>query len=54
VLYFGVVGLPDSAAWRLMPVVGAVDIALGILTVIRPKPVVLLYMAVWGLWTAEG
>jgi hypothetical protein len=50
--YFGVVGIPEWAAWRLMPVVGAVDVALGIVAVFRPMPAALLYMAAWGLWTA--
>jgi hypothetical protein len=50
--YFAVVGIPEWLAWRLMPVVGTVDIAVGILTLVRPMPVVLLYMAVWGAWTA--
>lgn len=50
--YFGVVGIPEWLAWRLMPVVGGVDIALGILALFRPMPVVLLYMACWGFWTA--
>jgi hypothetical protein len=46
--YFGVVGIPEAAAWQLMPVVGTVDIILGILALVRPMPVVLLYMATWG------
>jgi hypothetical protein len=50
--YFAVVGIPEWTAWRLMPVVGTVDIALGILALVRPMPVVLLYMAFWGFWTA--
>jgi hypothetical protein len=50
--YFGVVGIPESMAWRLMPVVGIVDIALGILALVRPIPAVLFYMAFWGFWTA--
>jgi len=50
--YFGVVGIPEAAAWRLMPVVGTVDIVLGILALVRPMPVVLLYMTVWSVWTA--
>ena len=50
--YFGFVGIPEAAAWRLMPVIGTVDITLGILTLIRPMRVVLLYMTVWSLWTA--
>src|SRR5690349_6986010 len=46
--YFAVVGIPEGVAWRLMPIIGTGDITLGILTLIRPMPVVLLYMAVWG------
>ncbi len=50
--YFGFVGIPDWLAWQLMPVIGAFDVTLGLLTLCRPMPVVLLYMAVWGFWTA--
>src|SRR3954447_26568666 len=50
--YFAVVGIPEGTAWQLMPIIGTGDITLGLLTVLRPMPVVLLYMAVWGFWTA--
>jgi hypothetical protein len=50
--YFAVVGIPEWMAWRLMPIVGTIDIGLGILALVRPMPVVLLYMAFWGAWTA--
>jgi hypothetical protein len=50
--YFGVVGISEPAAWRLMPLIGFVDISMGILTLIRPMRAVLLYGAFWGLWTA--
>ena len=50
--YFGIIGIPEWMAWRLMPVVGTVDIILGILVLIRPMPVVLLYMTGWSIWTA--
>ncbi len=50
--YFGVVGIPEWLAWRLMPVVGTVDILLGIMTLLRPTRAALLYMAGWGFWTA--
>ncbi|HEY7060852.1 MAG TPA: hypothetical protein VII06_05180 [Chloroflexota bacterium] len=50
--YFGVVGIPASVAWPLMPVVGTVDVALALLALVRPMRATLLYMAVWGLWTA--
>ena len=35
-----------------MPVVGMVDITLGFLVLFKPVRLALLYMAVWGLWTA--
>lgn len=50
--YFAVAGIPESWAWALMPVVGALDIAVGILALITPRPVVLAYMVGWALWTA--
>jgi hypothetical protein len=50
--YFGAVGIPERIAYVLMPLVGAVDIAAGVAILLAPAPGVLLYMAVWGLWTA--
>jgi hypothetical protein len=50
--YFGVVGIPERWAYRLMPVVGSVDIFLGFLVLLKPIRAALIYMAVWGLWTA--
>ena len=50
--YYGVVGIPESLAWRLMPVVGIMDICLGVVTFIRPMRALILYGAIWGLWTA--
>lgn len=52
VAYFGVVGIGADVAYAVMPLVGAVDIAAGIIVLLSPRPVGLLYMAVWGLWTA--
>ena len=50
--YFTVFGFSEGAAWELMPIVGAIDIGLGILTLFRPMPAVLAHMAFWGLMTA--
>lgn len=50
--YFAVWGIPEVWAWRLMPVVGAVDIAVGVLTLVQPLRAVVLYMSLWGLQTA--
>src|SRR5262245_34967851 len=35
-----------------MPIVGAIDVCIGILTLVRPIRAVILYMAFWGLQTA--
>jgi hypothetical protein len=50
--YFGFVGIPADLAFRLMPVVGTVDIAVGIAVLTSPRPIVLAYMVGWALWTA--
>jgi hypothetical protein len=52
VAYFAVLGIGRELAYTLMPIVGTVDIAAGILVLLSPRPVGLLYMAIWGLWTA--
>ena len=52
VTYFAIFGIERDLARLLMPVVGAVDIAAGIAVLISPRPIVLLYMAIWGAWTA--
>jgi hypothetical protein len=50
--YFEVAGIPEPWAWRLMPVVGSVDILVGVVTLFRPMRAMILYGALWGLWTA--
>jgi hypothetical protein len=50
--FFGVVGIPEAWAYQLMPVVGTIDIVAGLTVLLSPRPVVLLYMAVWATWTA--
>jgi hypothetical protein len=51
--YFGVAGIPPELAWKLMPLIGTVDITLGLVVgLVRPARVFLLYMAFWGLLTA--
>jgi len=50
--YFGVVGIDHDLAYTLMPVVGTVDILMGVAVLLSPRPFVLLYMAVWAMWTA--
>ena len=50
--YFGVVGIPRDVAFQLMPLVGTVDIIAGFSVLFAPRPIVLIYMAAWALWTA--
>ncbi|HET9425475.1 MAG TPA: hypothetical protein VFO55_08895 [Gemmatimonadaceae bacterium] len=50
--FFALVGIGRDLAYALMPVVGTVDIAAGVLVLVSPRPIVLAYMVVWGLWTA--
>ncbi len=50
--YFAVWGIPEGPAWTLMPVVGIMDIVLGILALFAPMKGFLLFMAAWGLMTA--
>jgi hypothetical protein len=50
--YFTLFGFPEAWAWRLMPAVGSVDIALGVLALVAPTRAGLLYMSFWGLFTA--
>ena len=50
--YFAIFGIPKAWAWRLMPVVGTVDITVGVLTLFQPRRAVLLYMTFWGFQTA--
>jgi hypothetical protein len=50
--FFGFVGISRDLAYTLMPLVGAVDIGVGLAVLISPRPIVLAYMAVWAAWTA--
>jgi hypothetical protein len=50
--YFAVVGIPEAWAWRLMPLVGAVDVTVGMMVLFAPRRFALGYMTIWGLWTA--
>jgi hypothetical protein len=50
--YFALVGIGRDLALTLMPLIGIVDISAGLILLVRPIPAVMLYMAIWGLWTA--
>jgi len=50
--YFAVVGINETWAYRMMPVVGAVDILAGMAILFAPSRLPLMYMTVWATWTA--
>ena len=43
--FFGVVGIPEAWAWKLMPVVGTMDILMGLSALFYPTRAVLLWAA---------
>ena len=50
--YYALFGISPGLGWDLMPLTGAVDITMGVLVLLVPMRSVLLYMAVWGFFTA--
>ncbi len=50
--YFEAVGISADQAMTLMPLIGAMDIALALLILVRPIRIALLWMTFWGFWTA--
>ena len=50
--YFEALGLTPDFALSVLPWIGAMDILLAILVLVKPIRLALLWMAFWGLWTA--
>ncbi len=50
--FFRSQGIPDDIAWKLMPIIGALDIIMGILLLIKPRRIIIMWMLIWALWTA--
>jgi uncharacterized membrane protein YphA (DoxX/SURF4 family) len=50
--YFAVFGIGREMAYRLMPLVGAVDIMLGVMMLVHPMRAIAGWLVVWGLVTA--
>lgn len=51
--YFSVFGIGHDMAYQLMPLLGAVDILLGISLLIYPIRAILLWLVLWGTITAS-
>ncbi len=50
--YFTALGFSSEFAKSALPIIGVVDIVFAFLILIKPIRIVLLWMALWGLWTA--
>lgn len=50
--FFTAVGIAEDTAMQLLPLIGGLDIVLGILVLFYPVRIALLWMAFWGFLTA--
>jgi hypothetical protein len=50
--YFAVFGIDKITAYRLMPVLGSVDIMLGIILLFKPVRAIAVWLVLWGIMTA--
>jgi hypothetical protein len=50
--YLAVGGISEPLAWKLMPLIGTMDIAMGLLALFWPCRALFLWGAVWCTWTA--
>jgi len=50
--YFGVVGIGHDLAYKLMPIVGSIDILFGIIMLVYPIRAIALWLVIWGIATA--
>lgn len=50
--FFGTVGIPPDLSWKLMPVIGAMDVVIGILALVLPTRGLLYWGIAWTAWTA--
>lgn len=50
--YFAVAHIGPETAYKLMPLIGAVDVTIGCLVLLSPRPAVVYWMTLWAVWTA--
>jgi len=50
--YFAIAHVGPETAVKLMPLIGAVDIMMGCLVLVSPRPAVVYWMTLWAVWTA--
>jgi hypothetical protein len=51
--YFAVFGIGHDTAYQLMPVLGSADMLMGIIILVYPIRVIVLWLVVWGMVTAS-
>jgi len=50
--YFAIFGISHQLAYQLMPILGSLDILMGISLLFYPTKIVIIWLVVWGLITA--
>tara|TARA_Y100000310_G_scaffold225672_1_gene227716 strand:- start:14310 stop:14711 length:402 start_codon:yes stop_codon:yes gene_type:complete len=50
--YFTALGIPEATALMLLPLIGIMDIAVGLIILFRPFKAVVAWAAAWGFLTA--
>lgn len=50
--YFELVGIGEELGWKLMPWIGTMDIAIGFFAMLWPTRALLVWAAIWTVWTA--
>jgi len=50
--YFGVFGISHDMSYQLMPVVGTIDVLMGIIILLYPVRAIVTWLVIWGLITA--
>ena len=50
--YFALAGIDNKTAYTLMPIVGLIDITLGIILLFKPVRIIAAWLVFWGIMTA--
>src|SRR6201996_8777155 len=51
--YFAVFGIGHDMAYTLMPILGSVDILLGLIMLVYPIRAIAIWLVIWGVVTAS-
>lgn len=50
--FFAAVGIPAEIAWKLMPLIGIMDITMGVIGFFWPTRAIIVWATIWCVWTA--